>query len=93
VVAADATPVAELGQMAKRAKVAKPKAIEKAMDAIAVESGFVTRCQNCQEVYREDELEEITHYSERVAEGEEEPDGQCPSPECGALCHLIPGAK
>ena len=90
--AADATDVAELGRMAKRVKSAKPKAIDKAIDEIAVESGFKTRCQNCGEVYREGDLEDIRHYSERVAEGEEEPVGQCPAADCGALCHLIPGA-
>jgi hypothetical protein len=93
VIAADATDAPELGKMAKRVKAAKPKAIEKHMDEIAVESGFRTRCQNCEEVYREGELDDIRRYHERVAPGEVEPEGQCPAADCGALCHLIPGAE
>jgi hypothetical protein len=93
VMAADALSIAELGVMVKQAKTRKPKAIEKHLDEIAVESGFQTRCENCQVLYREGDLDDIRHYHERVAEGEEEPVGQCPAADCGALCHLIPGAK
>ncbi|MGB8800688.1 MAG: hypothetical protein WCC97_08375 [Candidatus Acidiferrales bacterium] len=92
-IAANATSVAELTAMAKRVKSAKPKAVDAAMDAIAVESGFKTRCQNCQALYREGQLEDISHYSERVGAGEVAPAGQCPAADCGALCHLIPGAE
>src|ERR1700691_5671894 len=59
VMAADALSIAELGVITKQAKTGKRKAIEKRLDAIAIESGFVTRCQNCQEVYREGDLEDI----------------------------------
>jgi hypothetical protein len=78
--------------MAKRIKANKPKAIAKYLDLIAVESGFTARCDNCGEVYQQDDLDDIRRYHERVAEGEEEPVGQCPSADCGALCHLIPDA-
>jgi hypothetical protein len=90
VVAADATDVAELGKLAKRVKAAKPKKIAKQLDAVATESGFTSRCENCGEIYQEDDLEEIRNYSERVAGDEEQPVGQCPAKDCGAVCHLIP---
>src|ERR1700733_5474810 len=63
---ASATDVPELSRMAKRVKAAKPKAIDKAMDAIAVESGFTARCDNCGEVYQQDDLDDIRRYHERV---------------------------
>lgn len=92
VVDADASSVEQVAQMAKQTKSAKPKAIQKRRDEVAVESAFTARCDNCGEVYQQDDLDDIRRYHERVAEGEEEPVGQCPSADCGALCHLIPGA-
>ncbi len=79
--------------MAKRVKSAKTKAIDTQLDAIAVESGFQARCQNCQSLYKLDDLEDIHRYHERVGAGEVAPAGQCPAADCGALCHLIPGAE
>lgn len=43
-------------------------------------------CQNCGKVWKEEELLEIKHLSMRVAPGEPMPSGECPEPECGALC-------
>ena len=44
-------------------------------------------CFNCGSIWDIKELNEIKRYWERVEEGEEEPDGECPK--CGALCYLI----
>lgn len=93
VIAADATPATELGKMAKRVKSKKANEINSYLDAIAVESGFEARCQNCESLYKLDDLEDIRHYHERVGVGEVVPAGQCPAADCGALCHLIPGAE
>jgi hypothetical protein len=93
VIAADATDVTELVKMAKRVKSAKPKAIAKYLDTVAVESGFEARCQNCESLYKLDDLEDIRRYHERVGPGEVAPAGQCPAADCGALCHMIPGAE
>lgn len=44
-------------------------------------------CDNCREFVLEDNLAVIKDYSERVAEGETVPSGECP--ECGCLCHEV----
>jgi hypothetical protein len=44
-------------------------------------------CQNCGHLNLRSELGEIADYSERVDEGEEEPDGECSA--CKALSHEI----
>ena len=90
---AQAMDAAEVSRVAKRVKSAKPKDIAKDMDRIAVASGFQARCQNCEQVYKLDELDDIHRYHERVNPCEETPAGQCPDKACGALCSLIPGAE
>ena len=50
------------------------------------------RCDNCESVYDEDELDEIHHYWERVDEGGVVPSGQCPDDECGCLCYPVKDA-
>lgn len=90
---AQATDAAEVSRIAKRVKAAKPKDIDRDMDRIAVASGFEARCENCGNLYTVEELGEIRHFSERVAEDEEQPVGECPANDCGAVCHLIPGAE
>lgn len=46
------------------------------------------QCQNCLAIHNFDALrKEIPHYSERVAEDEAVPTGECP--DCGALCQLV----
>jgi hypothetical protein len=47
-----------------------------------------SECQNCRLTWKDDELKEIKHLSERVAPGEPMPSGECP--DCGALCHPLP---
>jgi hypothetical protein len=44
-------------------------------------------CQNCAELWGEEELKEIKDIFQRVAPGEPMPSGECP--ECGALCHPV----
>jgi hypothetical protein len=46
------------------------------------------RCQNCDQEWDLDDLDAISHLFERVAPGEIMPAGQCPDPDCGAVCHL-----
>lgn len=41
-------------------------------------------CDNCQKHWKQEQLDDIRHYSQRVGGGEE-PSGQCPK--CGALCY------
>jgi hypothetical protein len=54
----------------------------------------VSTCQNCGEVYRDDELNEVEDIEERVGPGEEMPSGECPDEECRAVCHpYVPDAK
>ncbi len=47
------------------------------------------RCGNCSRVWPEEQLDEIRDFWSRVSPGEEMPLGQCPAPECGALCHVV----
>lgn len=44
-------------------------------------------CQNCQQVWAETDLKEIRRLHERVAPGEPMPSGECPTEDCGAVCH------
>lgn len=44
-----------------------------------------SKCQNCDEVFEDDELGVIKDIFERVEAGEPMPSGECP--ECGCLCH------
>jgi hypothetical protein len=53
---------------------------------IAAECGM-SRCENCERVWREDLLEPVQHLPQRVAPGEQMPSGQCPV--CGAVCHPV----
>lgn len=46
------------------------------------------QCQNCSEQYHLDDLNPIQDIFERVAPGEIMPGGECPDPDCGAVCHL-----
>lgn len=45
------------------------------------------QCDNCRDFILPGNLETIKDYSERVADGESVPSGQCPS--CGCLCHEV----
>lgn len=54
----------------------------------AIKSYNLSRCQNCDNIYDEQNLVTPEHLSERVAPGEPMPSGECP--DCGALCHTIP---
>lgn len=69
------------------------KAQAEARASLIPESDWIEReglhqCQNCRKTFTSDQLrEDIPHYHERVAEGEEEPSGECP--DCGALCHPV----
>jgi len=51
----------------------------------------LSECQNCGGIYPQSQLKEVEHIEERVGAGEEMPSGECP--DCGAVCHLIPGAE
>jgi hypothetical protein len=44
-------------------------------------------CDNCAAILAAQQLQPIKHYSERVDEGGDEPDGECP--ECGSLAYEI----
>jgi hypothetical protein len=49
------------------------------------------KCQNCGNLYLEDELSTpIKDLTQRVAPGEPMPSGECLDPECRALCQPIP---
>jgi hypothetical protein len=43
------------------------------------------RCENCQELWKRDELQPMKDVEMRVGEGEPMPAGECP--DCGAVCH------
>jgi hypothetical protein len=53
--------------------------------------GVISRCDNCQSIWDENELCEISKYFERVEAGGTVPSGECP--ECGALCYLTKPEK
>lgn len=46
-----------------------------------------SQCQNCAEVWPDDELDPIKDLHQRVAPGEPMPTGECPN--CGCLCQPI----
>ncbi len=52
---------------------------------------MVAACQNCSWRGGIEHLQPIRDYSERVADGEPEPAGECP--ECGALAHVVEDAE
>ena len=45
------------------------------------------QCQNCGTIWNGRDLLDIEDYFQRVDAGEETPSGECPDPDCGALCH------
>lgn len=47
------------------------------------------RCQNCAKVYPVRDLAPIADAEERLEIGGEIPAGECPDPECGALCMMV----
>jgi len=50
------------------------------------------QCQNCDRLFKEDELiNPIPDLEQRVAPGEIMPSGECPA--CGAVCHTVKAAK
>lgn len=52
------------------------------------ELGRLCACSDCGRQWREMELHDIEDIFQRVGAGEKFPAGQCPIPDCGALCHL-----
>src|ERR1700694_5816874 len=44
-------------------------------------------CENCDRTWSEEDMDQIRHYWERVEPGGVVPVGQCPDPDCGALCY------
>ena len=55
-----------------------------------------SKCQNCGRIWKDSELHDIDRLHERVSPGEPMPSGECPVPDCGALCQpynpqVIPG--
>ena len=44
-------------------------------------------CWNCAGIFTQEQLDMIDDFAERVEEGEELPEGQCP--DCGALCYPV----
>ena len=47
----------------------------------------VHQCDNCDQYFDEDQLDPIRDLMQRVSPGELMPSGECPNPDCGALCH------
>ncbi len=47
----------------------------------------VHQCDNCGQYFDEDQLDPIRDLMQRVSPGELMPSGECPNPDCGALCH------
>jgi hypothetical protein len=50
------------------------------------------RCQNCERIYDSDDitpLGDTPDLLERIEPGELVPAGECPDPECKALCHVV----
>ena len=45
------------------------------------------QCNNCGQYCDEDQLQPIRDLTQRVSPGEIMPSGECPSLDCGALCH------
>jgi len=45
------------------------------------------RCDNCSEIWNGRDLSDIANLYERIDAGGVVPSGECPDPECGALCY------
>ncbi len=45
------------------------------------------KCDNCGTVYDEEDLKQVRKLHERVDPGGTMPSGECPVPDCGALCY------
>jgi hypothetical protein len=48
-----------------------------------------SQCDDCRSIYNDNQLEEIDNFFMRVEAGGVVPSGQCPDPECGALCYPV----
>ena len=51
------------------------------------------RCDNCDEVFDADDLKDIENMLQRIEPGGMVPSGECPDPECGALCYPDEGPR
>ena len=59
-------------------------------ELLAPESELTELCQNCQRRFTEDELTNpIPDLTQRVLPGEPMPSGECPVPDCRAVCHPV----
>ena len=56
-------------------------------EAVTGTSDGNSKCQNCGAVWPDEFLLPVEDLSERVAPGEPMPSGECPDPDCGAVCH------
>jgi len=48
------------------------------------------QCDNCSARYTTEELEYVRDLAERLDWNGPAPSGECPEPECGALCYYVP---
>lgn len=62
---------------------------KKADPALDLDPATECQCANCGTTYRADELHSIDDIEQRIAPGETFPAGQCPDPDCGALCDVV----
>lgn len=46
-----------------------------------------SKCDNCENIFRDEQLSSIEDFHIRVEPGNEVPSGECP--DCGALCYII----
>jgi hypothetical protein len=61
-----------------------------ASELLAPEEKLTEECQNCQRRFTEDEIvNPIPDLTQRVLPGEPMPSGECPVPECRAVCHTV----
>jgi len=61
-----------------------------ASELLAPEETLTEECQNCQRRFTEDEIvNPIPDLVQRVLPGEPMPSGECPVPECRAVCHTV----
>lgn len=51
------------------------------------------RCDNCGQEWEENQLAYIRDFFDRVEAGGTVPSGECPDPECGALCYPVAKPK
>jgi hypothetical protein len=59
-------------------------------DLLTPEEELTEECQNCGQRFTEDELTNpIPDLTQRVLAGEPMPSGECPNPECRAVCHTV----